>query len=182
MTNTHTQPGMGYSRISETVALGTVTVPEPPLDFRILNRIPIQHQPIYTMVQPSKKDLRKSVKGKTKAVPEVQAPVSDVEVDMEDESEWSDEDEDEDNGGVSEKGMKRLMELVGEEDLDEDEMRILAAQDGEEEDDEEEDEDEEDEEDEEMEDEDESEDEEVCLDYRRTGTPSSHTDGQLCVD
>ena len=132
------------------------------------------------MVQPSKKDLRKSVKGKTKAetVP-VKAVVPEIE---DDESEWSDEDEDEENGGVSEKGMKRLMELVGEEDLDEDEMRILAAQGGEEEDDEEEDEDEEDEEDEEMEDEDESEDEEVCLDYRRTGTPSSHTDGQLCVD
>lgn len=119
------------------------------------------------MVQPSKKDLRKSVKGKTKAIPSpVKATSPDIEIE-EEESEWSDEDEDEDNGGVSEKGMKRLMELVGEEDLDEYEAGLLAAQDGEDEDDDEEDDDEEDEdeeEDEDMEDLDESEDEEVsCL-------------------
>jgi hypothetical protein len=97
------------------------------------------------MVQPSKKDLRKSVKGKTKAEPvpsKVKASTPDVE---NDESEWSDEDEDEENGGVSEKGMKRLMELVGEEDLDEYEAGVLAAQDGEEDEDEEEDEEDEDE-------------------------------------
>jgi rRNA-processing protein EBP2 len=90
------------------------------------------------MVQPSKKDLRKSVKGKTKA--EV-VPVKAIspEIEEEDESEWSDEDEDEENGGVSEKGMKRLMELVGEEDLDEYEAGLLAAQDGDDDEDEDED-------------------------------------------
>ena len=119
------------------------------------------------MVQPSKKDLRKSVKGKTKAIPSpAKASSPDIEVD-EEESEWSDEDEDEENGGVSEKGMKRLMELVDEEDLDEYEMGLLAGQDGEDEDEdddeEEDDEEEEEDEDEDMEDLEESEDEEVSL-------------------
>jgi len=118
------------------------------------------------MVQPSKKDLRKSVKGKTKAIPSpAKASSPDIEID-EEESEWSDEDEDEENGGVSEKGMKRLMELVDEEDLDEYEMGLLAGQDGEDEDeddDEEDDDEEEEEEDEDMEDLEESEDEEVSL-------------------
>lgn len=116
------------------------------------------------MVQPSKKDLRKSVKGKTKAetVP-VKAVAPEIE---DDESEWSDEDEDEENGGVSEKGMKRLMELVGEEDLDEYEAGLLAAQDGDEDD--EEDHDEEDEDDEEMEGLEEESDEEVCRPTRST--------------
>lgn len=112
------------------------------------------------MVQPSKKDLRKSVKGKTKAE---SVPVKAVSPEIEDdESEWSDEDEDEENGGVSEKGMKRLMELVGEEDLDEYEAGLLAAQDGEEDEDDDEDDDEEDEDDEEMEGLEEESDEEVC--------------------
>jgi hypothetical protein len=118
------------------------------------------------MVQPSKKDLRKSVKGKTKAIPSpAKASSPDIEVD-EEESEWSDEDEDEENGGVSEKGMKRLMELVGEGDLDEFEMGMLAAQDGEDEDDEEEDDDE----DEDMEDLDASDEEEVSSVVHNTAT------------
>jgi rRNA-processing protein EBP2 len=114
------------------------------------------------MVQPSKKDLRKSVKGKTKAIPSsAKASSPDIGID-EEESEWSDEDEDEENGGVSEKGMKRLMELVDEEDLDEYEMGLLAGQDGEDEDEDDEEEDDEDE-DEDMEDLEESEDEEVSV-------------------
>ena len=125
------------------------------------------------MVQPSKKDLRKSVKGKTKAIPSpAKASSPDIEVD-EEESEWSDEDEDEENGGVSEKGMKRLMELVDEEDLDEYEMGLLAGQDGEDEEDddeEEDDEEEEEDEDEDMEDLEESEDEEVSLFPSQTRT------------
>jgi rRNA-processing protein EBP2 len=118
------------------------------------------------MVQPSKKDLRKSVKGKTKAEA---VPVEAVspEIEEEDESEWSDEDEDEENGGVSEKGMKRLMELVGEEDLDEYEAGLLAAQDDEEDEDEDEEEDDEDE-DEDMEGLEEESDEEVCAIFRHT--------------
>jgi len=116
------------------------------------------------MVQPSKKDLRKSVKGKTKAET---VPVKAVSQEIEDdESEWSDEDEDEENGGVSEKGMKRLMELVGEEDLDEYEAGMLAAQDGDEED--EDDDDEEEDDDEEMEGLEEESDEEVCRPTRST--------------
>jgi rRNA-processing protein EBP2 len=114
------------------------------------------------MVQPSKKDLRKSVKGKTKAIPSpAKATSPDIEIE-EEESEWSDEDEDEENGGVSKKGMQRLMQLVGEEDLDDFEMGFLAGQDGEDEDEDDEEEDDE-EEDEDMEDLEESEDEEVSL-------------------
>ena len=123
------------------------------------------------MVQPSKKDLRKSVKGKTKAIPSpAKASSPDIEVDEEG-SEWSDEDEDEENGGVSEKGMQRLMALVGEGDLDEYEMELLAAQDGEDEDDEEEDDDDEEEdEDEDMEDLDASDEEEVSSVVHNTAT------------
>lgn len=121
------------------------------------------------MVQPSKKDLRKSVKGKTKAET---VPVKAVSQEIEDdESEWSDEDEDEENGGVSEKGMKRLMELVGEEDLDEYEAGLLAAQDGDEDEDEgddDEDDEEDEDDDEEMEGLEEESDEEVCGLTRRT--------------
>ena len=126
------------------------------------------------MVQPSKKEIRKSVKGKTKAIPSpAKASSPDIAID-EEESEWSDEDEDEENGGVSEKGMKRLMELVGEGDLDDFEMGMLAAQDGEDEDDEEEDDDdeeeEEEEEDEDMEDLDASDKEEVSSVVHKAAT------------
>jgi rRNA-processing protein EBP2 len=125
------------------------------------------------MVQPSKKEIRKSVKGKTKAIPSpAKASSPDIEVD-EEESEWSDEDEDEENGGVSEKGMKRLMELVGEGDLDDFEMGMLAAQDGEDEDDEDvddDDEEEEEDEDEDMEDLDASDEEEVSSVVHNTTT------------
>lgn len=65
--------------------------------------------------------------------------------DGEESSEY-DSDEDSENGGVSERGMARLMELVGPEDLEEYELAQLA---GEDEEDEDEDEDEEDDDDEE---------------------------------
>ncbi len=39
------------------------------------------------------------------------------------------EQEDEDNGGVSEKGMTRLMELVGPEDLNDEELAIVGGED-----------------------------------------------------
>lgn len=113
------------------------------------------------MVQPSKKQIRKVSKGKDKASP-APSPVKpveqeDIEVEDQEESDWSeeDEDEDEDNGGVSEKGMKRLMELVGEEDLDEFEIGMLGGSD-EDEGDSEEDDEEEDDEDEDLEMDDES--------------------------
>ncbi|GFZ45146.1 hypothetical protein JCM24511_02872 [Saitozyma sp. JCM 24511] len=97
----------------------------------------------------------KEGKGKGKLVtavpaPKTKLPVAEVE---DDESEWSSEDEDPENGGVSEKGMMRLMELVGEEDLDEMELAQLAGATDE-------DEDEEDEEDEDAEGLEEEEDEE----------------------
>jgi hypothetical protein len=58
---------------------------------------------------------------------------------------------------VSEKGMKRLMELVGEEDLDEYEAGLLAAQDGEEDEEDDDEDDDAEEDDEQVEDEDEDE-------------------------
>jgi rRNA-processing protein EBP2 len=116
------------------------------------------------MAPVSKKEVRKANKGKgkaeqapVKAVNGKKAPVvkaAEPEV-SDEEDEWeSEEDEDEDNGGVSEKGMKRLMELVGEEDLDDLERATLAVDDDEDEEsgeeEEEDDEDEEAEEDEEV--------------------------------
>jgi rRNA-processing protein EBP2 len=65
-------------------------------------------------------------KGKAKATPKT--AVDSVTTANDDESEWSSEDEDEENGGVSEKGMQRLMELVGEEDLDEVERARLGME------------------------------------------------------
>jgi rRNA-processing protein EBP2 len=85
-------------------------------------------------------------KGKGKAVP-AKEPTPEPEVDEEEEEEEDDSqydsDEDEENGGVSERGLKRLMELVGPEDLDELERAQLGLdEDDEEEDDEDDDEDE----------------------------------------
>ncbi|KAL1412823.1 rRNA-processing protein EBP2 [Vanrija albida] len=82
----------------------------------------------------------------------VPAPPADEIDEDEDDEDWEDdeeeddddseddEDEDEENGGVSEKGMKRLLELVGPEDLDEFEIARLGSDEDEDEDDEEDDE------------------------------------------
>lgn len=98
----------------------------------------------YILINPnmaiqSKKEARK---GKEKSLAKATAGLSKPtkvppsSLDEEDDSDWESEDEDEENGGVSEKGMKRLMELVGEEDLDEVEKAQLVAENNGEEDDE----------------------------------------------
>ncbi|WWC62511.1 uncharacterized protein I303_105107 [Kwoniella dejecticola CBS 10117] len=92
------------------------------------------------MVTLSKKDARKLKVGKGKAKEEVIKPSKAPKV-VEEESEEADEDssENEDDYGISEEGMKRLMELVDPEDLDEFEKALLG---GDEVEDEDEDEDE----------------------------------------
>lgn len=142
----------------------------------------------YKMVSISRKEARKAAKGKTQAVtslpkPKTKSILKSKADEVEEDEEWeSDEDEDEEdddeeNGGVSEEGMKRLMQLVSEEDLDDFERAQLADEDDED-DEEDEDDDEEDEEVGEMsgegsdEDDDEDEDEEMngvsCADTSRT--------------
>ncbi|WWC88714.1 uncharacterized protein L201_003627 [Kwoniella dendrophila CBS 6074] len=101
------------------------------------------------MVTLSKKDARKlkaeKGKGKEQVVKSKAPKVSEADEDEQDSS------ENEDDYGVSEEGIKRLMELVDPEDLDEFERALLGgSDDDEEEDDEEEDEEDDDEEDEEM--------------------------------
>ena len=90
------------------------------------------------MASLSKKEVRKASKGKNKAQSPKsilkKAPTAAVDDDEGMDEEWEDElsdedeseDEDEENGGVSEEGMKRLMELVGEEDLDDYERARLG--------------------------------------------------------
>ncbi|WVW84630.1 hypothetical protein I302_106664 [Kwoniella bestiolae CBS 10118] len=102
------------------------------------------------MVTLSKKDARKAkvVKGKGKeevVKSKLAKKVAEVEEDEEEEEGSS---EDEDDYGVSEEGIKRLMELVDPEDLDEFEKALLGGSDEDDEDEEdgEEDDDEEDEE------------------------------------
>lgn len=137
------------------------------------------------MASLSKKEVRKSSKGKDKATA-VKASTKPVAEEVEEEEVSSEDgtDEDEENGGVSEKGMRRLMELVGEEDLDEFERARLGAEGdeaGEGESDEEEgeeeegegedgefDEDEDEEDEEEDEDEEEEDDEEMAEDVSYT--------------
>ncbi|TXT15864.1 hypothetical protein VHUM_00367 [Vanrija humicola] len=102
-----------------------------------------------------------AVAGKKKAPAAKPAPVpappaDDIDED-DDDDESDDEDEDEENGGVSEKGMKRLLELVGPEDLDEFEVARLGSDEDE---DEEDDDEEGEEDDEEMEEDEEDEEEE----------------------
>lgn len=100
------------------------------------------------MVSISKKEARKAAKSQVKVATSIPAPkksalkqpVAEAE-ERGDEQDWEsedDEDEDEDNGGVSEAGMKRLMELVGEEDLDEYERAQLVDEDDEDDDEDEE--------------------------------------------
>ncbi|KAK6908235.1 hypothetical protein I203_102236 [Kwoniella mangroviensis CBS 8507] len=101
------------------------------------------------MVTLSKKDARKAKLGKGKAKEEVSKPKPSkkiVEEELEDEDD--DSSEDEDDYGVSEEGIKRLMELVDPEDLDEFEKALLGGEDEEEE--EEEDDEEDEDEDEEL--------------------------------
>ncbi|KAK4683481.1 rRNA-processing protein EBP2, partial [Tremellales sp. Uapishka_1] len=106
------------------------------------------------MVALSKKESRKQlVKGKGKE--ETSKAVA-VKAPVESDSEEELEDDDEDNGGVSEAGLKRLMELVGPDDLNEFERAQLEEDEDEDEDDDEDFEDVTDED----EDEDEGEDEE----------------------
>lgn len=112
---------------------------------------------------------KKAIGGKI-AKKAVKAPVqvaAESDEDDDDEGEWSDEsddegdeeeDEDEDNGGVSQKGLQRLMALVGD-DLDEIALAQLGM-DGDEEDEEDDDEDHEDVEEDGEEMDDESEDDE----------------------
>lgn len=112
-----------------------------------------------TKVKAAAPKASKVVKGKAKAKVAPSAPVkepSPEEDDEDDEDDFEDDsedDEDEDNGGISEKGMKRLMELVGPEDLDEFEIAQLAGSDEGEDEDQEDDEEDDDEEDEEEEEE-----------------------------
>ena len=82
------------------------------------------------MALKSKSVLAKGEKGKAKA-PTVPKPAKAPKA-VHTEEEWSSEDEDEENGGVSEKGMQRLMELVDEEDLDAFERAQLADEEDEE--------------------------------------------------
>jgi rRNA-processing protein EBP2 len=118
------------------------------------------------MVSVSKKEARKAAKGQVKAATSIPIPKKSAlkqpvaeEEESGDEEEWESEDEDEENGGVSEAGMRRLMELVSEEDLDDYERAQLAD----------EDEDEDDEDEEASGDEDEDEDEDDVLDDEDVG-------------
>lgn len=127
------------------------------------------------MVSISKKEARKAAKGQVKAATSIPAPKKSalkqpvVEAEESgDEQDWESEDneeEDEENGGVSEAGMKRLMELVGEEDLDEYERAQLVDED----EDDEDDEDYSGDEDEELDDEDAESDEDVEEDEEMDG-------------
>jgi hypothetical protein len=123
-------------------------------------------QTSYTMVKPvanksagARKEVSKpkpAAKGKVASSSKAAQPVTateEEEDDDDDESEWSSEDEDEENGGVSEKGMQRLMGLVSEADLDEEERARLMLQDEEDEDEDDDDEEDMSGEDEAMEDE-----------------------------
>lgn len=84
----------------------------------------------------SKKAARKAKPTQNTAPAKVAGKKAAVQETQDSSEEWSSEDEDPENGGVSEKGMKRLMQLVDEGDLDEFEIGKLAemAQDSDEED------------------------------------------------
>ena len=81
-----------------------------------------------TMVTMSKKETRVAQKGKSKALPAPPKSVlrETVPVTETAEEDWASEEEDEESGGVSERGIQRLMELVGEEDLNDMERATLA--------------------------------------------------------
>ena len=94
------------------------------------------------MVSISKKEARKASKGKVVAATSIPTPKGSAkkatpaapaaEASDEEESEWESENEDEENGGISEKGMQRLMALVNEQDLDDLEKAQLVEEDVEE--------------------------------------------------
>ncbi|WWC70719.1 uncharacterized protein I206_104670 [Kwoniella pini CBS 10737] len=99
------------------------------------------------MVTLSKKDARKlkvsKGKGKEEAIKSTKIP---KQAEREQEDDDEDSSENEDDYGISEEGMKRLMELVDPEDLDEFEKALLGGdEDGEDAEEEEDDEDEDDE-------------------------------------